>query len=553
MGRNFGETMRRIYLILIAALFSGFRVTSAMGTELEKRRPFFEECQSINQYIVKNKFRVDCFFNYHHYNAPSSLLTAPERPRNIRLGSYNLLHPGMGKTKYKDYYLLAKVLNQFDLVATQELIPFVGQKSEHNERVLTFIKNGPFLTKKLQERIDEARNRNDGDNYQLLKERLGQLKSDLKTAPTLFEAPGYLRLLQGLQSLDASWALILSPRGSAAAEHQLQELVGIYYRNSAIEPAFNPHCQKIELSHGEIPLGPKIACLADFGEKFMGIDSSNVFSRDPFLASFKSGEFNFSFLTSHLVYKSPQDSEQMASILRPSFGVTHFSEIPYPGVNADNYARIAEAKVIVQFMGNYQQAYPQDNILYAGDMNLEKDLPFWPHLFKGFFPDGEVFVDWQTSLAKSRFEPIEHSNQGLSKNYDHFIFRPESLKNCFQNDKANLLQYTYFSGPLSLEIQKKYLIRPFNQIDETSQDEYQITPEGQDRVQMALESKLKEIKSKMTIRRSELSPYFSHPLNELKKFEQRIFLNQLKSKTFYRLYYEVLSDHLPIGLGCSTR
>jgi hypothetical protein len=118
-----------------------------------------ERCQTINSLVVKNQFKLECFSNYHHYYPTMPTSRSHAKVANIKIAEYNLLHPGTSKALFKDYSLVAKVANHFDVVSGLEVLPTVSHDEQNNVSVL----------------------------------KLLQQNGDLKTAIALYRMPGYMR------------------------------------------------------------------------------------------------------------------------------------------------------------------------------------------------------------------------------------------------------------------------------------------------------------------------------------------------------------------------
>ena len=51
------------------------------------------------------------------------------------MGSFNVLHPGSKKSRFKDMEIVAKIMDKWDIVAVQELLPLVSIDYKNNRRV----------------------------------------------------------------------------------------------------------------------------------------------------------------------------------------------------------------------------------------------------------------------------------------------------------------------------------------------------------------------------------------------------------------------------------
>jgi len=64
-----------------------------------------------------------------------------------------------------------------------------------------------------------------------------------------------------------------------------------------------------------------------------------------------------------------------------------------------------------------------------------------------------------------------------------------------------------------------------------------------------LEKKLNEV---YTIKKGEIVKDNSKIALRLNYYKERVFMSQLRIRTFYRVYKEVISDHYPIKMTCSN-
>jgi hypothetical protein len=74
-----------------------------------KIESYNQACQVIDALLVKKQFKVGCFSNYQYFGPTSKSLRSTG---SLRIAGYNLLHPGTSKALFKDYSLVAKIMNQ---------------------------------------------------------------------------------------------------------------------------------------------------------------------------------------------------------------------------------------------------------------------------------------------------------------------------------------------------------------------------------------------------------------------------------------------------------
>lgn len=543
-----------------------------------------QACEEIRTFTVGNQYKVDCFHNYHHYNSQASQAYYSEvRARNagkVKMGSFNLWHPGTSKSGFKDYDLVAKVMNQWDIVAAQELLPIVGEDLRLNQLVLDFLQKGPALVEDKKQKILASRNVQERER---LEEELVQLELDLKEAPNLYRSPGYLKILESLRKLDPSWALMLSPRGEAAEAFHVHEVVGYFYRASNVKPVVNSHCREYkEQSRNGVPY----ACIPNFYQNFMGRNTAPAFSRRPFMASFQSGRFDFTLLSSHVIFTSPRVPEKVQEIMRIAFDKPDYEDLG-AGFNLATYARFAEVKLTLEFMQNFANKYKNSNIIYMGDMNLESNNSFWPEVLKEF-DGGQVFVDEATSMTQIRFRSGGIPSNGVTSNYDHFLFSPKLTPQCVNKQgKSDAKAFNFYESWVRDYIEKEYMIRLdlpesigltnyvnrrkfendemepiFNDdpgygsmpiADDFVTQHYEIRPGSGEKISKKMREHVAFLEQRRTIRYNKIVWDDSRFEQRLVTYKSRIFLDQLNDRTYYRIYYELISDHFPISMSCSTK
>lgn len=492
-------------------------VENSLGDDIYKT-----QCNEVKKFLVQDKFEVQCNRSYHHYNSESwkTRYRSGQKGR-VRIGNFNILHPGNTRTAFKDLEIVAKILNEYDVVSALELLPVIGRDAINNKSVAEFINQ-------------QDEKGNEASKYY-----------------ALYRAPGYYKILEELRKIDQSWALILSPVGDAAKSVNVQELAGFYYRSSKVKPIRNDHCHDYFNQVGVF----SFACFPELGKKFMGKDVRNVFSRRPFLSSFQSGKFDFTLVTSHIVFNSPTDLEDMKRILNPSFGVDHYLDVSETGFTQETYARFAESKIILDIISKLKKIYDEKDVIYLGDMNLEANNSFWSKLlsdYEGF----SLLGDFSTTLAKSRYDARGYETLGLASNYDHFIINEKYTANECATDEEFLVDHQNFlKGKIFNLINKEYLIRGDlrkSLVFKPDHYDYQMIKNGDLKIDKKSAQLEKELSSLMTVKRGEIVPDNYRVEKRIENFKRRVFYDQLKNDTFYRVFREVVSDHLPISIDCFT-
>ena len=505
-------------------------VPKSREDDQKKLQEYQLRCELLQSLVVKNKFKLDCFSNYHHYYPSSSYRLAAPRT-GVKIAGYNLLHPGTSKALFKDYSLVAKIANKYDVVAGLEVLPTVGHDEKNNQAVL----------------------------------RLYQQTSDEKMASALYRAPGYYRLLMELKKLDSSWGMILSPRGDAAREGSVEEMVAFFYRGSIVDPIVNPHCQEFKDKNGGTPY----ACLINLRANFMGKDLSGHFSRRPFMASFKSGKFKFSLVSNHVVFTYSGDEVAQKNLLNDTFGTDVLDNIG-SGINLATFARFAEVKNTLAFMNKYVERYQDKNIMFVSDTNLIPTNPYWSEVLKTF-PGSTVLINEPTTLSPTKISRDGKETNGVANSYDHFVLNPKTFSNCNSGEV-----YNYYKSDISADIKRVYgingLVRNksldlYNDEDAVPMDgeelplpedtiplklDYPLTPAGQSKMDKFVHLYSNYLNALFTVKNSKVvQDDFMIP-ERLEGLRKRVFLKQLTKPFYYRYYQELLSDHFPVSISCSN-
>lgn len=491
--------LRFLPVILFVLSLNHAWAQKSQGLDLQKAKEGQAECQRIaGLRLIKDQDSLQITCGLDNFTFVSKL-PAPRKAGVLRLGNFNLLHPGTDKTLFKDLGLVAGLINQeFDVMAGVELVDVVAYPKALNERLYPLImpqgtKPNPALTR----------------HYRI---------------------PGYLKLLEELRKLDASWSLVISPHGDAAVETNTQELTGIYFKTSRVSLDRNEHCSKQTKR-------ASVGCYPNFYASYMGKNFASLFSRRPFMATFSTGTNKFSMLASHVVFESTQEPAAMANILQLAFGVASLPQLP-TGINKQNYARFAETAVTLKLIDKLKTEGMQ-NIVYTGDFNIESKNPFWSHLFS-MIPGYVVLIDGQTSLSEPRFVKGAESN-GLSSNYDHFILSAGDVKKCRNASVVN-----FMTNSFSAAIRKKYLIR-----EDSRMGPYQMKA-GAEAIISKRTQEMNEVLKiyNFKVTSSGIVPDEKAMAFDLGNFRSRVFESQLEDSSFYKFYVQIMSDHLPIRLDC---
>jgi hypothetical protein len=542
--------------------------TKTAEDDRAKIQEYSRYCRDISSYLVRDEFQVECNSNYQHYGPTKKSL----KPlgRSLRIAGYNLLHPGTSKALFKDYSLLAKIMNKFDIVSGLEILGTVGHDRANNENVLKLIHSAPALIANLVALKQRTR------APKQLKEidaKIMKLTVDSNNASSLFRGPGYYKILMALKKIDPSWALILSPRGDSAIQGSVEEMVGFFYRANAVTPVMNPHCKEFKDLNGGVPY----ACIINVDSGFMGKNFTHSYSRRPFMGSFKSGSLKFSIVSMHVVFNFSGDEVAEKKLMNDVFNVDSASVLG-TGINSSNFARFAEVKITLDFMDKFRNKYNEDNIMLVSDTNISGSNAFWPEVLKSF-PGGSLLINQPTTISPVRYSGDGKETNGVASSYDHFVLDKSAFPSC---DDGQV--YNYYNSDIQADIENAYLVRDTNRAsplnyfpvnsfkagsitdpdDQTILDgdipadedpiptkfDYQLSSLGKLKMDKLLNDYALKLSSLYTVKNNEIvSDDFQ--LNErIDGFGRRVLTNQLTNAFYYRFYQEILSDHFPVSISC---
>lgn len=542
--------------------------------DVDKIAYYQNRCETIGTIIVNKEYPLGCYSNYNHYGSATK---KTHRNGPIKIANYNLLHPGTSKALFKDYALVASVMNQYDVVTGLELLTTVGRDELNNLAVVDLLVNSKDMVAKLREQKLKLK---DPAKIKELDLKITKLIADTDTAYDLYRAPGYLKILQELKKLDPSWSLILSPRGDSALAGSVEELVGYYYRAATVSTAINPHCA----ATAGLNAGPAVACFITLTKEFMGKDVLKHFARRPFMASFKANGKKFTLVANHVVFTYSGDADAEKDLMMKTFGVETYKNLAQ-GINGANFARFAEVKNTLEFMNQYRLKYNDEKIMYMGDTNLVSNNPYWPEILKSF-PGGELLINEPTTLSPSRYILSTKETNGVANDYDHFILDKKAFSECNDGEV-----YNYFNEGINKEIEKRYIIRkevagmkfkltpqekqelanleklnnePLSADDNvvdgdippvddpaTVKLEYPLTTNGQSKMDKFAAQFEKYLTGLRTIKNNEVVPDDFQITERVEGLKRRVFLRQLTNPFYYRYMQEVLSDHFPVALTCN--
>lgn len=210
----------------------------------------------------------------------------------------------------------------------------------------------------------------------------------------------------------------------------------------------------------------------------------------------------------------------------------------------EKLARFNEVSLILNEMEKVSSLEKDKDVLLAGDLNLEdaKDTYYW-NFFKGNYKYADVAIGSLTSISDTN---------GLKSAYDHFMYDGnDSVEECLPLE-ANVVDFinekNYWKGFYDYFVQSK------SEIDKLSKLQYEDI------------SKLSYVNSKGVLVAAKdikvSTGYTSCWDGEVHRpasladtlkntYECRMLNQYLEGPQDYRLFTELVSDHLPISMKCS--
>jgi len=408
-----------------------------------------------------------CRSDYQQYPPKSSAKSSKDI---IQIAGFNMLQPGTKSSRYKHIPSLLNMMNKWDVIGTTELMSLDAYTMKYNRLVLNAF--GSSTKKSVNNKFKR-----------------------------MYRLPGYLVLLKELQKRDKTWGLLLTPSKQGSPSANIRELVGVFYRGRYVTPMHNKYCASNYKKRSK-----SYACLPKFKQSV-----EETFSRKPIVASFKSGRFKFTILTSHVVFGS-----------------------------ASNRApRLFELDQMTKLMKNPELRKTTRNIILVGDLNLEHNDKGVDTALNGF----DMFSLKPSSLSASK---------GYSKNYDHFVFDPTVTKRC-DGAGANVFDMINKSP-----IMKKYEPMLVNESSCTKNSAGKYAKLSDARVHdlqgVYCQYMGKISNSKMVNKKKEIVYEYNDKHLQIRsgKFLNTIVFSQSKTSQAYRKYLSVLSDHAPIHMSCGT-
>lgn len=415
----------------------------------------------------------------------------------LRVASFNVFNLGNNQVTMKNTELVAQIINQWDIVAVQELLPLNAFWFDHNKRIY----------QALQEK-----------NKNLLE--LAKLRSDLQNP--VAKLPGYLELLVELRRLDSSWALILQgePEGSANGA----EMSGFFYRQNKTQIKELPYCAKESVYDertGRVarPMG----C-----STFVPENLRPLVSRTAFVAHFEAGGFDFVGLSIHVRFNPDQDSANRKAQEDELCSKERRTNTSACNPNRQEVGRFFEVMMVADQLAELEKYTKSGQAIFMGDFNLElKKVELWRRAMHKA-PGYDVYQKEKTTLSVP--------GNRLASNYDHFIIRYSLEKFC---DLKSIRTFDFTRSP---EIAKKTQ-HPIHQL---------IADELEPKSLHQLLTRYEEnIRSWVKFVPPDVGHLSETEIQSFISRNQRALDRMKRNRTGALL--ELVSDHLPIEMDCRTR
>jgi len=488
-----------------------------------------QQCEDLKSFLSEDVGQVECELNYHHFNSNASKKFYDYKKalgqKKVRISTFNVYQAGSSRTEFKDLELVAKMMNHWDVVGATELVSAIGIDKRHNFAIVEQIR-------KLEASLG-----------QLNSSEKVKAKKEIQRLKKQYVLPGYVNILKELQEIDPSWSLVLTSTEEGAKNATVKELGGYFYRASIVKPIENEYCEKYYNTK------KAIGCYPKFDKKTYGKNVAHLFARRPFLSSFRSGNFDFTLVLTHIVFNAPSDEELRKELVQAAYGVDSYSEVG-PGITSTSFARFAEITHILEMMDKYKKSFKEQDLILMGDFNLESDNPYWQVLFdryKGL----DIKIDKPTSLAQSKTLSDGTETNGTANNYDHFVFDEQSTYQCAGKNNAKV--FNFIENSFRKIIDKRYLVRTEEAYvdDETELDMFYLDEAGKQKAIKGVDNFAKSLRSKLTVKKGEIVPRY-----DIEKKSQdmlrKLYEPQLFARSYYRYFQETISDHLPVYMTCSN-
>jgi len=455
------------------------------------RGPLDDCLQNAALFRRSSHLASDCTSNYVHFypdnvNPRSAEATTGE----IRIGSFNLFHLGDNQSSMKHLGLVAKIMNQWDVVGAQEMMPLPAEWATANAGI-----------------------------YDLLNNNNGNVKFPVDNWNVAM--PGYLRLLLSLQALDPSWALILQP--TPEGEGSSGEMAGFFYRSQKVrlkEWAYCPADRSVDLkSNNRIS---NYGCLLQIPD-----EQRRLMSRVAFTAYFQAGNFDFVGVTTHVRFRAA-DTE--AELKEQTDHVCSFHANAAKCKPAkDEVGRFFEVAAIANQFKDIKQISGDKDVIFTGDFNLQDDAKS-KDLWAAALKSAPGYIVTQTGLTT-----ISIKGAKMISNYDHFVVDPSALKECdlksihaFDFTKADSSQ-----DPVMRDI-ARFLNPNMQNLFLQDQQNYMVTLTKYQGGRGSTPASVRALSDK---EKADMQKSYSEAVERMKANK-------------YGALMELLSDHVPIEMKC---
>ncbi len=360
----------------------------ALPKQKNQYRGSIDDCLlSDTIYNRNDEIQSICTENYVHF-FPSEIQKNKKNekrsPKDLKIGSFNLFHLGDNQAPMKSYAIVASIINQWDLVGGQEMMPLASDIATENRKLGEAIQN--------------------------------QTSIDYPFSDWSVLAPGYLRVLRELQKLDSSWALILQP--TSEGEGGAGEMAGFYYRSSIVQLKEWDYCAfEKSVDSKTQAQAPSYACLTQAAEKV-----AKLTSRLAFAAFFKSDNFDFIALTTHSRFRrslDPKDLEAQKKAICNNHSQPDKCKIPL-----DQVGRYYEVLAVAEQIGKMKEDAKDADVIFMGDFNLEL-APITVENWKASLRPAPLLRPFQKDPTTVG---IKFSK--MISSYDHFILDTKWTSEC---------------------------------------------------------------------------------------------------------------------------
>lgn len=456
------------------------------------RGPIDDCLQNSLLYSSTSHLAAECTGNYvHFYPENVNQRSAESASGDLRIGSFNLFHLGDNQSPMKHLGLVAKIMNQWDLVGAQEMMPLPGEWADANQKIFGLLAQSNGKTVNFPH-----------ENWSVV-------------------MPGYLRLLVELQALDPSWAIILQP--VPEGEGTSGEMAGFYYRSKKVrlkEWGYCPSARAIDVRSGAP--AKNYGCLLQIPD-----DQRRLMSRVAFSAYFQAGKFDFIGVTTHVRFRAADTEEELKEQAADvcSFHVNQAKCKPAK----DEVGRFFEVTAIVNQFNDMKQIAGDKDIIFTGDFNLQDDAKS-KELWAASLKPAEGFKVTQTGMTT-----VSIKSARMASNYDHFILDPNATAEC---DMNSIRVFDFSTADTSSDPVMKEIARFLN-------------PAMQDILLQDMQSSMATL-TKFQAGRGK-SEDSIRPLNDKEKADMARSYSEAVQRmrtNKYGAVLELISDHTPIEMKC---